>query len=96
MNIQNISTIPPHLDEFIKKNHKDLNDIYEKSKEEQGDGLLSLKSDEANNDVKVFYMDENAILENFPKETWENLKSQRGDKKIFIIESNNNMFILYI
>ena len=37
-------------------------------------------------------------LANFPKETWENLKRTRGEKKIFMIEDYdiNSMFIVYI
>jgi hypothetical protein len=43
-------------------------------------------------------MNEEQILANFPKETWENLKNSRNDKKIFLIEDFdiNSMFIVYI
>ena len=43
-------------------------------------------------------MAEPVILQNFPKESWESLKIQRGDKKIYLIEDleKSNMFIVYI
>jgi len=98
MNIQNISTVPPHLGKFLNKNHEKLNEIYENSIKEQGDGLLSFKCVESENKIDVFFMAEPVILQNFPKESWESLKVQRGDKKIYLIEDleKSNMFIVYI
>ena len=43
MNIQNISSLPPYLSQFVNTNHEQLNDIYMKSREQVGPGILSFK-----------------------------------------------------
>jgi len=98
MNIQNISSLPPYLNKFMKDNFDKLNEIYAEHKENVGDGVLSFKCNENENKVDVLYMTEELILQNFSKETWESLKVQRGDKKIYLIEDleKSSMFIVYI
>ena len=98
MNIQNISSLPPYLNKFMKNNFDKLNEIYAEHKKNVGDGVLSFKCNETENKVDVLYMMEELILQNFSKETWESLKVQRGDKKIYLIEDleKNSMFIVYV
>ena len=43
MNVQNVSTVPSHIDEFIKGNLDQLNKIYQEGYDSFGDGLLSFK-----------------------------------------------------
>jgi hypothetical protein len=101
MNIQNISSLPPYLSTFINSNHEQLNDIYMKSREEVGPGILSFKVSGSDNRVDVKYMPEEELLQSIPVEMWEGLKSQaisNGDKKIYLIEDieKSSMFIVYI
>jgi len=101
MNIQNISSLPPYLSSFINSNHEQLNDIYMKSREDVGPGILSFKVSGSNNRVDVKYMPEQELLESISIEMWEGLKSQalsNGDKKIYLIEDieKSSMFIVYI
>ena len=98
MNVQNISSLPPYLNKFMKDNFDKLNEIYTEHKENIGDGVLSFKCKESENKVDVMYMVEELIIQNFSKETWENLKNSRGDKKIYLIEDleKSSMFIVYV
>ena len=43
MNVQNVSTVPSHIDDFIKGNLDQLNKIYQEGYDTLGDGLLSFK-----------------------------------------------------
>jgi len=98
MNIQNVSTVPKYLDNFLQANNKALDEIYEESVKVMGDGILSLKCKQSENKIDVAFMNEELILNNFPVETWENLKSNRQNKKLYIIEDleKSSMFIVYI
>ena len=98
MNIQNVSTVPPHIDEFLKGNNEKLTEIYDEGIKVLGDGFLSFKCKKSENKMDVLFLNEEQILANFPKETWENLKISRNGKKIFLIEDFdiNSMFIVYI
>lgn len=101
MNIQNISSLPSYLSSFINSNHEQLNDIYMKSREDVGPGILSFKVSGSDNRVDVKYMPEQELLESISIEMWEGLKRQaqlNGDKKIYLIEDieKSSMFIVYI
>jgi len=98
MNVQNVSSVPSHIDEFLKSNNKKLQEIYDEGIKVLGDGFLSFKCKKSENKMDVLFLNEEQILANFPKDTWENLKTTRGHKKIFMIEDLdiNSMFIVYI
>ena len=98
MNIQNVSTVPPHIDEFLKGNNQKLEEIYDEGIKAFGDGFLSFKCKKSENKMDVLFLNEEQILANLPVETWENLKTSRNNKKIFLIEDFdiNSMFIVYI
>jgi|TARA_Y100000389_G_C17385400_1_gene476714 hypothetical protein len=101
MNVQNISSLPSYLSNFINSNHEQLNDIYIESNEEYGPGILSFKVSGSENRVDVKYMPEQELLHSLSAEMWEGLKSQsihNGDKKIYLIEDmeKSSMFIVYI
>ena len=101
MNIQNISSLPPYLSQFVNTNHEQLNDIYMKSREQVGPGILSFKVDDYDNRVDVKYMSEEELLHSMDREAIEGLyrqAKQNGDKKIYLIEdkSKSAMFIVYI
>ena len=98
MNVQNVQSVPSHIDEFLKGNNEKLEEIYDEGIKVFGDGFLSFKCKKSENKMDVLFLNEEQILANFPKETWENLKRSRNNKKIFLIEDFdiNSMFIVYI
>ena len=97
MNVQNISSAPSYISNFINHNFTKLIEIYDESKMNEGEGVLSFKCSEQDNKMDVFYLNETNILTQITKETWENLK-QSTDKKIFMVNDldNNSVFLIYI
>ena len=96
MNIQNISNLPNFIDKFIKFNYDKLIEIYDESIKIHKEGLLYFQCDKEKNNVDVFFLYKEKIIEMISKESWEMLKKDAGDKKIFLIKEGSNMFILKI
>lgn len=98
MNVQNVSTVPSHIDEFIKDNNEQLNKIYQEGFDLLGDGALSFKCQKSMNKMDVKYMCEEEIVHSLTKDNWEQIKVARGEKKLFLIEDFDisSMFLVYI
>ncbi len=96
MNIQNISSLPDFIDKFIKFNHDKLIEIYDIGIQEYKEGLLYFKCDKENNNVDVFFLFRQKIIEMISEESWEILKKDADGKKIFLIKESNIMYILKI
>jgi len=101
MNVQNISSLPKYLSNFINTNHEQLDNIYKESREQVGPGLLSFKCASSENRVDVKYMPDEEIIQSMNREVLEGLyrqAQQNGDKKIYLIEDKEKsaMFIVYI
>ncbi len=97
MNVQNISSAPPYISKFINHNFTKLIEIYDEGIKEFGTGVLSFKCSESENKMDVFFMNEEQILMNLQKESWENLKNST-DKKIFMVNDldKNSIFLIYV
>ena len=96
MNIQNINSLPDFIDKFIKFNHDKLIEIYNEGINMYNEGLLYFQCDKEKNNVDVFFLFKEKVVEMISKESWEMLKKDAGDKKIFLIKEGSNMFILKI
>ena len=96
MNIQNISSLPDFIDKFIKFNHDKLIEIYDESIKIHNTGLLYFQCDKIKNNVDVMFLYVDKIIEMMGKESWEMLKNDAGDKKIFLIKEGSNMYILKV
>tara|TARA_B100000035_G_C20997612_1_gene553266 strand:- start:1021 stop:1317 length:297 start_codon:yes stop_codon:yes gene_type:complete len=98
MNVQNVSTVPSHIDDFIKGNLEQLNKIYQEGFDLLGDGILSFKCQKSENKMDVKYMCEEEIIHSLSRDNWEQIKFNRGEKKLFLIEDYdiNSMFFVYI
>ena len=61
-------------------------------------GVLSFKCSEKENKMDVFFMNEDQILLNLKKESWENLKNSLNDKKLFMVNDldKNSIFLIYV
>ena len=94
MNIQNISSLPDYIDKFIKFNMDKLLEIYNEGINLHNIGVLFFQCNKDENKVDVFFLETNRILEMITQESWEQLKIDSGDKKIFLIKENDRMFIL--
>ena len=96
MNVQNINSLPDFIDKFIKFNHDKLIEIYDEGIKVHTEGLLYFQCDREKNNVDVFFLFREKIVDMISEESWEMLKQDAGDKKIFLIKEGSNMFILKI
>jgi hypothetical protein len=96
MNIQNINSLPDFIDKFIKFNNNKLIEIYDIGIQEYKEGLLYFECDKEKNNVDVFFLFREKVVEMISEESWEMLKQDAGDKKIFLIKESDNMYILKI
>ncbi len=96
MNVQNISSLPDFIDKFIKFNQDKLIEIYDESIKIHNTGLLYFQCDKIKNNVDVMFLYEDKIIEMMGEQSWEMLKKDAGDKKIFLIKEGSNMYILKI
>ena len=96
MNIQNINSLPDYIDKFIKFNLDKLTEIYNEGINLHNIGLLYFQCDKDKNTVDVFFLYREKILEMITEESWEQLRIDAGDKKIFLIKESDRMFILKI
>ena len=96
MNVQNISSLPDFIDKFIKFNHDKLIEIYDGGIEEYKEGLLYFQCDKEKNNVDVFFLYREKVIEMISEESWEMLKADADNKKVFLIKEGSNMFILKI
>ena len=97
MNVQNVSSAPSYISNFINHNFTKLIEIYDEGKTNEGSGVLSFKCSQKDNKMDVFYLNEINILTQITKVTWENLK-ESTDKKIFMVNDldTNSVFLIYI
>ncbi len=96
MNVQNISSLPEYIDKFIQFNKNKLIEIYNKGLNEHNNGLLYFKCDKDNNTVDVLFLEPGKIIEIFSQEFWEQMRTNSGDKKLFLIKESDRMFIVTI
>ena len=96
MNVQNINSLPDFIDRFIKFNHDKLIEIYDESIKVHTEGLLYFQCSKEKNNVDVMFLFREKVVEMISEESWEMLKQDAGDKKIFLIKESENMFILKI
>ena len=96
MNVQNINSLPDFIDKFIKFNHDKLIEIYDEGIKVHNEGLLYFQCSKEKNNVDVFFLFREKVVDMISEESWKMLKQDAGDKKIFLIKESENMFILKI
>ena len=96
MNVQNISSLPEYINKFIEFNKNKLIEIYNDGLNMHNRGLLYFQCDKDNNTVDVFFLEPGKIIEMFSQESWEQMKINFGDKKIFLIKESDRLFIVNI
>jgi len=96
MNVQNVSSLPEYINKFIEFNKNKLIEIYNDGLNIHNSGLLYFQCDKDNNTVDVFFVEPSKIIEMMSQESWEQIKINSGDKKLFIIKESDRMFIVTI
>jgi molybdopterin-binding protein len=96
MNVQNVSSLPEYIDNFIQFNKNKLIEIYNEGLNVYNSGLLYFQCDKDNNTVDVFFLEPEKIMEMISQESWEQLKIDAGEQKIFLVKESDRMFIVKI
>mgnify|MGYP006130016301 CR=1 FL=1 len=96
--IQTIESTPPYVGDFLKNNMIKLKEIHDEGIAEHGVGCLNLTCSQVENKMDVFFMDEEMILKQLQKESWEQLKETIVTKKLFMVNDLdlNSIFLVYI
>ena len=94
MNIQNVSSMPDYIERFIDFNRDKLLEIYDEGLNREKDGFLYFECKQDENQVNVLFLGPDKIIEMIGKEPWEQLKANRGERKIFFIRESNRIFLL--
>ena len=95
--IQNIESTPPYIGSFLKTNMKQLSDIHDENIKEQGIGCLGFKCSQKENKMDVFFMNEEMMLKQLQKESWEQLKQTIDGKRLFLVNDLDihPIFVVY-
>jgi len=98
MSIKTIESTPPYIGTFIKTNMKQLLKIHDEGIKENGVGCLGFNCSQAENKMDVFFLNEEMMLKQLQKESWEQLKKTINDKTLFLVKDLdiNSIFLVYI
>ena len=98
--IQNVSSCPDYIDDFIKNNIHKLLEIYNEGYESNDkEGCLGFYCDKETNKMDVMFLNKSTITSMMTPDSWENLKlSIPENKKLFLVKDLgiNSIFILYV
>ena len=94
MKVQNISSMPDYIEQFINFNRDKLFEIYGEGLNRENDGFLYFECSRENNNVDVLFLGPSKIIDMIGEEPWEQIKLNRGDKKTFFIRESDRIFLL--
>jgi len=96
--IQNASSTPPHITDFMNKNMVKLMEIYETGISQEKFGCLGLKCSQKENNIDVFFMNRVMLSSMLQKESLEQLEESMENKKLFLIQEldMNSIFLVYL
>ena len=92
----NIIKYQMNIDITSKALKNKLIEIYNEGLNVHNSGLLYFQCDKDNNTVDVFFLEPGKIIEMISQESWEQLKINAGDKKIFFVKEKDRIFIVKI
>jgi hypothetical protein len=98
--IQNVSSTPDYISNFINSNLEQLNNIHDGGMDNFEEGCLGLRCSEEENTMDVFFMNRDLLIKNMSEESWEQLKIslKERQKKLFLVNDldRNAIFLVYI
>lgn len=96
--VQNVSSAPPYISDFIGKNMDKLLEIYDNGLKENGEGALRMVCSQKENKMDVMFFNEENLHLMITKESWEDLKNSRGDKKLIMCQDCdlNAIFLIFL
>ena len=96
--VQNVSSAPPYISDFIGKNMDKLLEIYENGLKENGEGALRMVCSQKENKMDVMFFNEENLQLMITKESWDDLKNSRGNKKLLMCQDCdlNAIFLIFL
>jgi hypothetical protein len=96
--IQQASSTPPYISNFINNNMTKLLEIHGEGIKEHKVGCLGFKCSQAENKMDVFFMNESMLLSLLQPDSYENLKGSMENKVLFLIQDldKNSIFLVYL
>ena len=98
--IQNVSSTPDYISNFINSNLEQLNNIHDGGMNEFKEGCLGLRCSEEKNTMDVFFMNRDLLIKNMSEESWDQLKNSLKERKknLFLVNDldRNAIFLVYI
>lgn len=96
--VQNVSSAPPYISDFIGKNMDKLLEIYDEGFKEHKEGALRMICSQKENKMDVMFLNEENLQLMITKESWTDLKYSRGDKKLLMCQDCdlNAIFLIFL
>ena len=96
--IQQASSTPPYITDFMNQNMVKLMEIYETGISQEKFGCLGLKCSQKENKMDVYFMNESILSSMLQKDSLEQLKDSMENKKLFLIQDidMNSIFLVYL
>ena len=96
--VQNVSSAPPYISDFIGKNMDKLLEIYDEGFKEHKEGALRMICSQKENKMDVMFLNEENLQFMIAKESWNDLKYSRGDKKLLMCQDCdlNAIFLIFL
>jgi hypothetical protein len=96
--VQNVSSAPSYISDFIGKNMDKLLEIYDEGLRENDEGALRMICSQKENKMDVMFLNEENIQHMITKESWGDLKNSRGNKKLIICHDSdlNAIFLIFL
>lgn len=96
--VQNVSSAPSYISDFIGKNMDKLLEIYDEGFKEHKEGALRMSCSQKENKMDVMFFNEENLQLMITKESWNDLKYSRGNKKLLICQDCdlNAIFLIFL
>ena len=96
--IQQVSSAPDYIMNFIHTNMEQLDKIYQEGISVYNIGILALQCSEKDNKMDVQFMNEEMMCEMITKESWDNLQESKGKSRCFVVKDIdlNSIFLITI
>lgn len=98
MEVKDTDGIPDYIDNFIKKNIKNLLEIHDNSVDQDGEGFLIFNCNKNENKMDVFFMNKETISNNYSNINYQEIRKNADNKRIFLINDTELKlyFLLYL
>jgi hypothetical protein len=97
--IQQVSSAPTYISEFIAQNMKTLQDIYEEGIQHFQSGCLAFQCSQQDNVMNVQFSNDDRMCEIIQKDSWISLKNgiPKGKRLFYVVDQDlHSVFLIYV